>query len=115
MPARIDWQNNKEAAAQPLQKVSFSRHGQIYRSDGTFSSGWRRSGLALRPPPPIVAMSLQPAIPWRVALLHCPASASLASLILKDPVATVNSRNDRRERSYNNYWEFRLSLTGKRA
>jgi len=27
----------------------FSRHGQIYRSDGIFPSGRRRSGLLLRP------------------------------------------------------------------
>jgi hypothetical protein len=40
-----------------------------------------------------------------------PASASLAGFILKHPAATVNIHNERRERSYNNYREFWLSLT----
>ncbi len=51
--------------------MSFLRHGQIYRPMGSYSSpgGGAVSSSA---PAPIVAMSLQLAIPWRVALLHSP-------------------------------------------
>jgi hypothetical protein len=38
----------------------------------------------------IVLMSLQPAIPWRVALLHCPPPLYRPASILHLPVETVN-------------------------
>jgi hypothetical protein len=50
--------------------MSFLRHEQIYQSD-VFCSEWQSEaayGFAL---PLIVLMSLRPAIPRRVALLHC--------------------------------------------
>jgi hypothetical protein len=45
--------------------MSFSRHGEIYRSD----VGWQsRERLRPRSRRSSASMSLQPAIPWRVAL-----------------------------------------------
>src|SRR5579862_1802303 len=44
-------------------------------------------GFALRP---IVLMSLQPAIPWRVALLHCPPPLHRLVTILHRPADSVN-------------------------
>jgi len=43
------------------------------------------------PPPPIVAMSLQPAIPQRGCTPALPASASVAGFILEHRAATVNT------------------------
>src|SRR5580658_10915419 len=42
------------------------------------------------PPGPIVLMSLQPAIPWRVALLHCPPPLHRLDTILHRPANFVN-------------------------
>src|SRR6476646_1253438 len=39
---------------------------------------------------PIVLMSLQPAIPWRVALLHCPPPLHRLDSVYHSPAATVN-------------------------
>jgi len=39
---------------------------------------------------PIVVMSLQPAIPWRVALLHCPPPLHRLDSIYHPPAETVN-------------------------
>src|SRR5579862_6086420 len=44
-------------------------------------------GFALRP---IVLMSLQPAIPWRVALLHCPPPLHRLVTMLHRPAVSVN-------------------------
>jgi hypothetical protein len=41
-------------------------------------------------PRPIVLMSLQPAIPWRVALLHCPPPLHRLDTILHRPADSVN-------------------------
>jgi hypothetical protein len=41
-------------------------------------------------PGPIVLMSLQPAIPWRVALLHCPPPLHRLDHIYHSPAETVN-------------------------
>jgi hypothetical protein len=62
--------------------MSFLRHQQIYQSDVLFSfaEGEAVNGSALGI---IVSMSLRPAIPWRVALLHC-------SPPLHQPKAMVN-------------------------
>jgi hypothetical protein len=38
----------------------------------------------------IVWMSLQPAIPWRVALLHCPSLLNRLDSIFHPPAGTVN-------------------------
>src|SRR4051812_26841052 len=38
----------------------------------------------------IVWMSLQPAIPWRVALLHCPSLLDRLDSIFHPPAGTVN-------------------------
>ena len=63
--------------------MSFLRHEQIYQSDVFFecAPGLALSGFA--PEPLIVLMSLRPAIPRRVALLHC-------SLPLHRAIAMVN-------------------------
>ena len=49
--------------------MSFFRHEEIYRPMGTLSQS---PGAATPPPPPIVTMSFQPAIPWRVGLHQSP-------------------------------------------
>jgi hypothetical protein len=49
--------------------------------------GETMTGSALRP---IVLMSLQPAIPWRVALLHCPPPLHRLDTILHRPADFVN-------------------------
>jgi hypothetical protein len=49
--------------------------------------GETMTGSALRL---IVLMSLQPAIPWRVALLHCPPPLHRLDTILHRPVDFVN-------------------------
>src|SRR3954451_22919345 len=41
-------------------------------------------------PGPIVLMSLQPAIPWRVALLHCPPPLHRLDFIYHPPAESVN-------------------------
>lgn len=41
-------------------------------------------------PGPIVWMSLQPAIPWRVALLHCPPPLHRLVSVYHSPAETVN-------------------------
>src|SRR5687767_884677 len=41
-------------------------------------------------PSPIVLMSLQPAIPWRVALLHCPPPLHRLISIFHPSAETVN-------------------------
>ena len=49
--------------------MSFLGHGQIYRSDGGGLLRSRARERRLLPPPAfIVSMSLQPGIPWQVAL-----------------------------------------------
>jgi len=51
--------------------MSFLRHGQIYRPMGSLTLPGN-GAVAGSAPVPIVAMSLQLAIPWRVALLQSP-------------------------------------------
>jgi hypothetical protein len=64
--------------------MSFLRHGKIYQSDEPERAGGYRSAS----PATIVPMSLQPAIPSRVALQQCPCplrrsfTASLSILLL---------------------------------
>jgi hypothetical protein len=41
-------------------------------------------------PEPIVLMSLQPAIPWQVALLHCPPPLHRLDPIYQHPAEPVN-------------------------
>src|SRR6202049_1733298 len=41
-------------------------------------------------PGPIVSMSLQPAIPWRVALLHCPPPLHRLDFLYHPPAESVN-------------------------
>ena len=59
---------------------------------GEAASGFAPSLIALKPDSfaAIVLMSLQPAIPWRVALPHCPPPLYWLASILKLPVETVN-------------------------
>jgi hypothetical protein len=52
------------------------------------TQGETRHGFA--PAPLIVLMSLRPAIPWRVALLHCPPPLYRPESILNPPAETVN-------------------------
>ena len=62
--------------------MSFFRHGEIYRSDeGTLQSAGSDPRLA---PRPIVSMSLQLAIPRRVALQQSPPPLHQPSAILKE-------------------------------
>ena len=69
--------------------MSFLRHGQIYRpmvSSGSPGNGAVSSSV----PAPIVAMSLQLAIPWRVALQQSPPPLHQPTTFLRQPAATVN-------------------------
>src|SRR5690349_14738622 len=66
-------------------------------------------GFALRP---IVLMSLQPAIPWRVALLHCPPPLHRLVTILHRPADSVNHHLTRAgEFSTGTMGNFRPELT----
>jgi hypothetical protein len=69
--------------------MSFLRHRQIYQSDVLFGKRQDEavSGFA---PNLIVLMSLQPAIPWRVALQHCPPPLHRPESMLYPPAETVN-------------------------
>ena len=69
--------------------MSFWRHGQIYPSDGLRlkTQGVAVSGSA---PTLIVLMSLQPAIPWRVALPQSPPPLHRPVSIFHPPAETVN-------------------------
>ena len=51
-------------------RYEFLRHEQIYQSD-VFGSEWQSEAAYRFALPLIVLMSLRPAIPRRVALLHC--------------------------------------------
>jgi hypothetical protein len=70
--------------------MSFLRHRQIYQSDvfSVRAQGEDLCGFA--PRRLIVLMSLRPAIPWRVALLHCPPPLHRPESILNLPAETVN-------------------------
>src|SRR6185312_14487310 len=46
-------------------------------------------------PSPIVLMSLQPAIPWWVALLHCPPPLHRPDSMFHPPAQTVNHHSTR--------------------
>jgi hypothetical protein len=69
--------------------MSFLRHKQIYQSDvfDRRTQGGVVSGFA---PGTIVSMSLQPAIPWRVALLQGPPPLYQPMFIVDPVVGTVN-------------------------
>ena len=58
-------------------RVSFFRHAEIYRSDGEKEPAEAGS-------PTIVSMSLQLAIPWRVALQQSPPPLHQPMVILKE-------------------------------
>ncbi len=81
--------------------MSFLRHGQIYQSDV----------LAFT----IVLMSLQPAIPWRFALLHCPPPLHQPVPTYHPPVETANHHLARAgEFSTGRMRNFQPELTGQR-
>src|SRR6476646_6376176 len=69
--------------------MSFLRHEQIYQSDA-FSVHAQGEALYSFAPSLIVLMSLRPAIPWRVALQHCPPPLHRPESILNPPAETVN-------------------------
>jgi hypothetical protein len=55
---------NKDAAARRISLMSFKRHREIYPNN---------EAPTTRPTPQLtILMSFQLAIPWRVALQHCP-------------------------------------------
>jgi hypothetical protein len=85
--------------------MSFLRHDEIYRSDvggkttltlkPSAASRWsapsQEKGRGFDPAPfPSSAMSLGAAIPWRVALLHCPPPLHRPESIVNPPAETVN-------------------------
>src|SRR6478736_1716655 len=66
-------------------------------------------------PGPIVLMSLQPVIPWRVALLHCPPPLHRLDSIYHPPAETVNHHLTRAgEFSTGILGNFQPVLTGER-
>jgi len=68
-------------------------------------------GFALRP---IVLMSLQPVIPWRVALLHCPPPLHRLVIMLHRPADFVNHHLARAgEFSTGTMGNFQPDLTSK--
>jgi hypothetical protein len=70
--------------------MSFLRHGQIYQSDVLLVRAPGEASCDSAPKCLIVLMSLRPAIPWRVALLHCPPPLHRPESIVNPPVGTVN-------------------------
>jgi hypothetical protein len=76
--------------------MSFLRHEQIYQSDGVLlcARGEAFAGFA---PSLLVLMSLQPAIPRRVALLHC-------SLPLHRAIAMMNGVAGNRQPPLDRGW-----------
>src|SRR6478672_412912 len=76
--------------------MSFLRHGQIYQSD-VFGSEWQSEAGYRFAPPLIVLMSLRPAIPRRVALLHC-------SLPLHRAIAMMNGVAGNRQPPLDRGW-----------
>jgi hypothetical protein len=67
--------------------MSFLRHQQIYQSDVFFLVPGAKQSPAS--PQFIVLMSLPPAIPWRVALQHCPSPLHQPRPILQQTNATA--------------------------
>jgi hypothetical protein len=71
--------------------MSFQGMGKSINPMGDFlkpkPQGEAEAGCALGP---IVLMSLQPAIPWRVALLHCPPPLRRLVTMLHRPADFVN-------------------------
>jgi hypothetical protein len=70
--------------------MSFLRHGQIYQSDGFLVCAQGEASCGFAPKRPIVLMSLRPAIPWRVALLHCPPPLHRPESIVNQTAETIN-------------------------
>ena len=68
-------------AAVGAASMSFFRHGEIYR--------WDRETSRYRPPRPILSMSLQPAIPWRVALQQSPTPLHRPRSIQPEPALGI--------------------------
>ena len=109
--------------------MSFLRHNEIYRSDVVIkillrlglchASRWsapsqekgRGSNLA---PFPSSAMSLGPAIPWRVALQHCPPPLYRPESMVYPPAETVNHHlTGAGEFSTGDLGNFQPALTGR--
>jgi len=61
------------------------------KSINPICGSWKAQGEAVAgsAPSPIVLMSLQPAIPWRVALLHCPPPLHRLVFIYHPPAESV--------------------------
>ena len=76
--------------------MSFLRHEQIYQSD-VFCSEWQSEADYRFALPLIVLMSLRPAIPRRVALLHC-------SLPLHRAIAMMNGVAGNRQPPLDRGW-----------
>ena len=70
--------------------MSFQRHAQIYQSDVFLVRAQGEASCGFAPKRLIVLMSLRPAIPWRVALQHCPPPLYRPKSILNPPAETVN-------------------------
>jgi hypothetical protein len=69
--------------------MSFLRHEQIYQSD-VLCSEWQNEAYSRFALPLIVLMSLRPAIPRRVALLHCSLPLHHTIPMVKGVAGTVN-------------------------
>jgi hypothetical protein len=91
--------------------MSFLRHEQIYQSD-VFCSEWQSEASYHSALPLIVLMSLRPAIPRRVALLHCSLPLHRTIPIVKDVAGTVNHHSGGAgEFSVGDLGKFQLALT----
>jgi hypothetical protein len=91
--------------------MSFLRHGQIYQSD-VFGSEWQSEADYRFALPLIVLMSLRPAIPRRVALLHCSLPLHRTIPMVNGVAGTVNHHSaGAGEFSVGDLGNFQLALT----
>jgi hypothetical protein len=91
--------------------MSFPRHEQIYQSD-VFGSEWQSEADERFALPLIVLMSLRPAIPRRVALLHCSLPLHRTTLMVNGVAGTVNHHSaGAGEFSAGDLGNFQLALT----
>ena len=91
--------------------MSFLRHEQIYQSD-VFGSEWQSEADYRFALPLIVLMSLRPAIPRRVALLHCSLPLHRTIPMVNGVAGTVNHHSaGAGEFSVGDLGNFQLALT----
>jgi hypothetical protein len=95
--------------------MSFLRHKQIYQSDGLCSE-WQSEADDRFALPLIVLMSLRPAIPRRVALLHCSLPLHRTIPMVNAVAGAVNHHSaGAGEFSVGEMGNFQLALTGQQT